>query len=269
MDLQVVQVTAALHPTMRRAIYREPPARILARRHSWRQRAKVLIGDASNAVLVWSGPSQWNGEPVVVIATGIHNSSNPKTGPVVQFYILPERGDPKRHVDEGTDATVCGDCIHRPSEGGDCYVSTQWAPRNLLTALRRGAVRAAPPSLFDGAYVRLGAWGDPAMVPLHVWQPIVRGAAQIVGYTQQWHNLPASEWGFLMASCEDEATMRHAQSTGWRTFRVLYEDDVPLDGESECLATAAHIPCIACGGCDGRSARPSYYIRAHGTRAGG
>ena len=66
-------------------------------------------------LVLWEGPSRLDGAPIVVIATGMRRgSSNEKTGPMVQTWIM--RQDEAPHVAQrtGSDASVCGDCPLRP-----------------------------------------------------------------------------------------------------------------------------------------------------------
>lgn len=270
----------SVHPSKRRPIeYRAIPQRLLDRHKVWREGVRAELSEDGvrmpsqvHSFVVWEGRSTWNQEPIVVIATGLKaatdGGTNPKTGPLLQVYILPATGDPMERVRAGDDEAVCGDCVHRPKGGelADCYVSVQWAPRHLMTAYRKGQLRRAPESLFRGAYVRLGAWGDPAMVPGEVWSTVEDEAALVIGYTQQWRHLDVGAWGFLMASVEDEDAAKEAWSIGWRTFRTVYTGDRVFANERECHATKDHVSCMACGGCFGRVDRPSYYVRAHGQR---
>jgi hypothetical protein len=64
---------------------------------------------------LWRGPSRLDGAPIVAIATGLAEpSSNPKTGPMVQTWILRADSSPQEAQRTGADASVCGDCPLRP-----------------------------------------------------------------------------------------------------------------------------------------------------------
>ena len=122
-----------------------------------------------NGLILWEGPSAIDGEPIVVIATGLKTkSTNGKIGPdTVQVWYLPRDVAPHVAAKTGADASVCGDCKHRPSTGGACYVVTFQAPLAIWKAYHRGSYptwngSTAP---FDDRVVRFGAWGDPAAVP--------------------------------------------------------------------------------------------------------
>ena len=274
-------VTGDKHPSKRayRELYREPPERLVVAVESWRRRVKPLLRAIGNpsVVEVWRGPSRLNGEPIVVLASRLQPTQkaaiNPKTGDMVQLYILPADHDPASAAKSGEgDGAVCGSCLHRPTGAmGDCYVRVSWAPRNLWLAWRRGDYPPMPEGLLAGALIRFGAWGDPAAVPVEVWEPLVAGAVTYTGYTQEWPALDSARWGWLMASVIGDDELLAARDQGWRTFRTVYDGDAEIgevEGERECLATAKHVPCIGCGGCGGNNqpSRPSYALRAHGQR---
>ena len=59
--------------------------------------------------IVWEGDSLLTGDPIVVVATW--DSKNPKTGDMVQMYILLADVEPHIAVKSGADAAVCGNLI--------------------------------------------------------------------------------------------------------------------------------------------------------------
>ena len=66
-------------------------------------------------VVLYRGPSKLDGEPIVCIATGLKApSKNPKTGTMVQTWILREDVAPHKAQKTGEDSSVCGDCPLRP-----------------------------------------------------------------------------------------------------------------------------------------------------------
>jgi hypothetical protein len=265
------------HPRKRayREAYRPQTARARSRTKDWRESARELLGKGyPNTVELWRGPSQIDGAPIVVLATGLRkrpdDSVNVKTGDMVGIYILPQLVDPREAIDTGADRAVCGSCPHRPGRGGDCYVQVAWAPRNLWLTWFSGGMPLGPVDLFRGAAVRFGAWGDPAAVPLAVWDPLLEIVRLHTGYTQRWRDLDVSAWGWLMASVTSAAEAEEAQRAGWRSFRVVYRDSEPeLPSESQCAAASDGVTCVSCGACNGdRSAgRGSIWLAAHGFRS--
>lgn len=264
----------AEHPTRRlaRAHYRPPPARVVERQAAWR--ASIRDQVTGNSGVIWTGPSAFDGSPVVVVAAGLRPAPTPnvKTGDMLQLYILPADVDPPQAVRTGADRGVCGTCIHRPSGGerADCYVTVSWGPGNLWRGVQSGRIPRIDVALLVGAAVRFGAWGDPAAVPLEVWRPILFGATTHTGYTQRWVDLDVQDWGWLMASVATPWERRRASTRGWRTFRAAYPGDRLTEHEKICPAVEHGVTCIACGGCQGQRTpgRSDYVVPAHGFRRG-
>lgn len=229
-------------------------------------------------IVLWRGASRLNDKPVTAVATGLHRpSENEKTGPMVQVYILP-MGNPMSAVRTGSDASVCGTCPQRPSVGGGCYVTIFRGPREVWESLRRDlypdvTAREARQHL-AGRMVRLGAWGDPAAVPVQVWRSCLRDAAGWTGYTHAWRRFPSLR-SLCMASVDSDTERAEAWRRGWRTFRVT--SSAPGPGEITCPAAPEAgklTTCHDCGLCDGHGARwgardqrRSIVIRPHGYRA--
>ncbi len=193
-------------------------------------------------MILWEGSSLLDGSPIVAIATS--GSGNAKTGPMIQTWILRADVDPLRASQLGVDAAVCGDCPHKRSAGGSCYVTLHQAPLSVWRAYKRGsyagdsAVRKVTRALADGASVRLGAYGDPAAVPADVWSALVaQSKTGHTGYTHQWRKAIAGPLRNLcMASCDTDTDVRDAVARGWRYFRVLGAEDVPPTRAVECLS---------------------------------
>jgi len=226
----------------------------------------------------YRGPSVLDGAPIVGIAT--LSSSNIKTGPkgkgnMVQTWILRADMSPIDASKAGDDAAICGACPHRHSLGGACYVNIGQAPLGIYRAFRRGAY----PDHSDidigealaGRGVRLGAYGDPAAIPLAAWRQLLRGAKMWTGYTHQWRRFPSLK-SVCMASCDDEADRVEARRRGWRTFTVIPVDADHAPGDVQCPAseesgrktTCAN--CRLCAGAPSDRYKPvrSVSIHAHG-----
>ena len=231
-----------------------------------------------NGLVLWEGPSALTGEPIVVIATGLkRKSKNGKIGEhTIQVWYLPRDVAPNVAVKTGADASVCGDCKHRPSTGGACYVVTYQAPRAVWQAYRDGSYASWDGSLkpFAGKVVRFGAWGDPAAVPADLLAPIRDVARRHMAYTHQWRSAPHLR-SWCMASVDSLPEYLRARSAGWRTFRVRGPDETLQERERMCPAAeespvADLMDCGKCSGCDGltRGAkRPSFAIVVHGGRS--
>jgi hypothetical protein len=246
-----------------------------------------VMNDANGYVL-YEGPSLLDGAPIVVIATGFKaGSTNRKTGEMVQTYILRQDVAPTDAIRSGEDSSICGDCPHRGrvttdsqgqprNVGRTCYVNVGQGPLAVFRAYKAGKYPAAPLQLpVTGRMVRLGTYGDPAAVPVQIWQSLLHGSVGHTGYTHQWRNPAASPLKTLcMASADSASDAIEAHSMGWRTFRVsLNPATDPLDkatlNEALCPASAEagkKLTCAECKACNGTmtARRGSIYIPAHG-----
>lgn len=236
--------------------------------------------------VIYQGPSLLDGAPIVAIA--LTHSGNRKTGDMVQTYILRQDERPTDALKSGADASICGDCKHRPALGGACYVVVAQGPTVVWKTWRAGKY----PDARDGSglgctsmlgvdrMVRLGTYGDPAAVPAEVWQRLTRYASGHTGYTHQWRNegLPKAHQDAIGALCmasvdsEDEAKL--ARAMGRRYFRVRCADE-PI-GEREVVCPASEEAgkvrtCATCKACHGtdpeRSRAASVVIIVHGSKA--
>lgn len=230
----------------------------------------------SNSVVVYHGPSRLDGAPIVAILSGFKTpSQNRKTGPMLQLWILREDVSPTAAQRTGADESICGDCPLRHFLGGGCYVNVGQAPESVWRAYKRGNVPVLPladvPQAVAGEPVRLGAYGDPAALPIEVLQALTATAKMHTGYTHQWRNVGPEYAALLMASTDTVADRMAATALGWRYFGLA--NDVADGGATgdaiECLSDARDIPCVDCGLCAGntRSGAKSILITPHGSRS--
>lgn len=230
-----------------------------------------------NGVIIYQGPSQINGKPITVVVTSLaRGSKNGKTGEMAQVYILPKL-KPVIAIYNGEDESVCGDCIHRYVNGaGSCYVNPAHGPLGVWRGVHLlGSYKKATPlqasQLVAGRIVRLGAYGDPAAVPIEVWDTLLSLAAGWTGYTHQWRRKYAKGLNrYCMASCETLEQRQYAKRLGWRTFRIREDSSDVLDaGEFECPASkeqGKRLTCEECQACNGgETGKASPAIIAHGT----
>jgi hypothetical protein len=225
-------------------------------------------------MVVWQGLSQLDGvTPIVVIATGLDSSSaNEKTGGMVQTFILRADIEPHTAIAGGADEAICGVCPHRGKASGGtgaCYVRVYQAPLSTWRAWDRGNAEAFDVARFAGRKVRIGSYGDPAAVPVAVWQEIVAVAGATTGYTHQWRQCDPAFAEFCMASTDSVAERREARLKGYRTFHVRALGTDKGKGEIVCPASAEAgkrtvcASCLQCGGTgNGRTA--DITIVAHG-----
>lgn len=231
--------------------------------------------------VLYEGPSAIDRAPVVAIVNAIDASANEKTGSLVQSFILRADVDPMEALRSGADASVCGECPHRPAlvaaavasavAGGAtlraaraasaarCYVNVGRAPLGVWQAYRRGRyVRAAVAFIATavaGRRVRLGTYGDPAAVPVALWRALVSLAAGHTGYSHQWRDIDAAEWApLVMASVDSAAERDAARALGYRTFRVSVDASDRAANEVQCPAakeSGARVQCADCLLCGG------------------
>lgn len=221
--------------------------------------------------VVYRGPSELNGAPIVGILT--LGSANTKTGDMSQLWILPADEAPHHAQRSGADEAVCGDCpfrplLAKPAGRPVCYVKTFQGPRSTWEAHKgqpvrlreaQGALRA------HGGGLRLGAYGDPAALPEDVVSLLVDASEFNTGYTHQWRK-HRFRWlqRYAMASCDSPADYARAKAEGWRTFRVLprlpmlqERDSAAVASQSqaradnEIVCPSDRVQCKDCGLCDG------------------
>lgn len=189
-------------------------------------------------MIVWQGPSLLDGRPIVVIVTGVKKaSSNTKTSDMPQVWILCADQHPVEALRSGCDSSICGDCIHRPKVTGDkalskasrsCYVNTM-SIGSIYRVYRDGRYDtvsvADAANMLEGREVRLGAYGDPAAVPLSVWDTLLAKCLS-TGYTHQWRKCDPGYARYCMASCDSTIDVELSTSMGYRTFFVQDTDSM-------------------------------------------
>lgn len=217
--------------------------------------------------IAYEGPSLIDGAPIVVIVNKLDGSDNAKTGAIVQSFIIRADVPPVEALKTGADASICGDCPHRPllaktNGQAPCYVNVGRSVRSVYEAYKRGRyVKADPATIaraLAGKVVRLGTYGDPAAAPVTMWAQITRYAAGRRGYTHQWAraDFDAAAWApLVMASADSIDEAAQANLLGMRVFRVSMGVDVQA-GEAMCPASAEagkRSTCAKCTLCSGTS----------------
>jgi hypothetical protein len=245
------------------------------------------ISSVISSSLIWSGPSRIDGAPLAVIA--IVRSTNSKTANMVQTYIIRADIDPITAVKMGLDASICGGCIHRGDGTGfgrTCYVNLGQGPRAVFDGLARGIyddISSDPDAIAAlgfGRMVRLGTYGDPTAVPIHVWRALLTHAEGHTGYTHQWRSarIAGDYRGLLMASCDNADDREKARGMGWGTFTVIPRQSFTIGAQTFEMTPVGRLcpaskeagnvtNCADCRKCNG-SATADIYIPAHGATAG-
>jgi hypothetical protein len=240
--------------------------------------------------IFYQGPSMLDGQPIVGIA--VLKSKNDKTGNMVQTYILRADMTPLDALATGADISICGTCPHRPKrirvrdpktgrftskKVRTCYVDVGKSVQQVFGAFTRGSYPTLEP--VDGAQyladrmVRLGAYGDPAAIPAHVWIALLAYAQGHTGYTHQWRKPLAADLApIVMASADSPRDRDQARAKGWRTFTVVKIGTPLAPREFACPASPEggnRRQCVDCGACDGatRAGQASVAIVVHGSGA--
>ena len=233
----------------------------------------VLKG--ATGLVLYDGPSKLDGEEIICIATGLgKKSNNVKTGDMIQTWIMRKDSNPIAASQAGDDESVCGDCKHRRSNGGACYVNLGQAPLNIWKSYHKGNYpvydKDTHLKYFKGKLLRMGSYGEPTAIPIAVWKELLKVIKGHTAYTHQWNNTKVRRGfkDFVMASVDDEKERAKANKGGWRTFRVKGPDDIILKGEFVCPASeeaGKRLTCQQCLACDGgRPPKASVVIDAHG-----
>lgn len=223
--------------------------------------------------VAWEGRSPFTGDPVVLIITP--QSRNEKTGPMAQAWLLLRDVSPFDAVKSKKDAAICGGCVRRglDAERRSCYVNLFNGPTRIWTAYRDGSyptlnIGAAGRRL-RGLHLRLTAYGDPAVLPLRIWQNLLREVAGWTGYTHLWNWCDPGFRKLFMASVDTDAEQALAVAGGWRTFRARLPDQPVHPWEIVCPASdegGKRTTCVACRLCrgQGRPGAKSITIIEHG-----
>lgn len=219
--------------------------------------------------IVYEGPSMIDGSPIVVILNKLAgDSDNSKTGGLVQSFIIRADVSPVVALQTGDDASVCGDCIHRPilarhSGEPPCYVNVGRSVLSVWNAYRRGSYRRATSraelrEALAGKTLRLGTYGDPFAAPVAMWAELCSFADDHVGYSHQWQDVrfDHAAWApLVMASADSIDQAALANLYGMRAFRVsVGVDRQPM--ETVCPASAEggrRATCASCRLCAGTS----------------
>jgi len=201
---------------------------------------------------------------------------------MIQTWIMRKDIKPTDAAHTGADSSICGDCQHRGivvqingkprNQKRSCYVVIFQAPLNIYNSYRRGIYSDEWNSeTFAGLKIRIGSYGDPAAVPLWVWQRMLALSAGNTGYTHQWRRAPELA-AYCMASCDSADDALHARMLGFRTFRVRRPEEARERSEARCGASNEMgnrtncASCMACGGTSSK-AKADIVIAVHGSKA--
>lgn len=211
----------------------------------------------SNGIILWENRT------IVCIATGFKRpSTNRKTGPMIQTYIIRRDMPPLKAISTGKDSTICGDCVHRGRKGKkrSCYVQVGKSVSRVYDCYQGGGYENNwTYDIFMGTKVRAGAYGDPAYVPFTIWRGIHEAAIGMTGYTHRWKKQFAQGYKkYFQASVDTTSELEQAWDMGWNTFRVKPKGAKKIKGEAQCPAATespAETECAKCLLCCGNNSK--------------
>lgn len=209
--------------------------------------------------IIYHGPAMLPYKGTVT-AVAFESCDNPKTGHCIAVAILPGKGvDAMAARGKGRDLACCGGCVFRSiASGGNggCYVSPlalmgyAGAASSAWTAADPYAMPACP-----SLPMRLGAYGDPAAIPLDAFHRLMAWHTGMAwGYTHGWKHPNAQHLRTVcMASVETPQGQADAQAKGWRVYRII-----PTAGDRKATGlplceSAKGVACVDCGQCSGLS----------------
>lgn len=203
-------------------------------------------------IVLWEGKSFFDGSPIACIATGINKkSSNPKTGSMVQTWIIRTDMHPVEAVKSGRDDAICGTCPYK--SGGPCYVKQWQAPAAVYRAYHANRYikphqydASILPEVFRDHMVRIGSYGDAGAMP-NIWAPILRHVRGFTGYTHAWATRP--DLMLICMASVDASDYDAAKQRGWRTFRVRTDDNDRKANEVNCGASREAGKVTTCAEC--------------------
>jgi len=232
-----------------------------------------MVGNKPLGIILYNGDSLFDGERIVVIATGVFNKTeNVKTGNMIQIWILRADIPPILAAKLGEDKSICGNCKHRFTRMNSCYVNLAHGPMNIYKAYHRNRYVPYTSDMikyFVGKNVRIGSYGDPSAVPIKVWKDICSVAFNFTGYSHQWKTCDQELKKYCLASTDSKKEHFEALQLGWRSFRIRLQDSPVLENEFICPASkegGEKTNCSTCGLCGGLSVKTSKNVTiiAHG-----
>lgn len=227
--------------------------------------------------ILYQGKSHIGEGNVVCIAT--LKCRNGKTGNMVQVWIVPDGTlSPLEAVQNNANAAACGTCplqgvnINGKTEGRVCYVNLGQAPAAVWKAYQAGKYpvysRRTHEHFLKGRSIRIGAYGDPAALPVRLVKYLANVGSGWTGYSHQlfWleERRASALASVLMASCHTPAMHKEARRRGWRSFVAIAEGQAAPDNAVECPNYTRGVTCQKCQLCQGTSKQAKdVYVIAH------
>lgn len=219
--------------------------------------------------MAWEGQSEFTGDKVQLIVTGIvRPSANPKTGPMAQSSIVVAGKHPLDVIGTPLERAICGGCKLGGCQGRKCYVYSRML-LHLARKFPKVSLGKAQELMQWIKGLRIGEYGDPAALPFKVWKQMLKDVRFFTGYTHAWQTCDPQFKRIVMASVDSLEERAAAKRRHWRTYRIRASADEPLQkGEIVCPYERKGLLCLECKLCCGTSrSAPDVVITAHGPRA--
>jgi hypothetical protein len=229
--------------------------------------------------ILYEGPSLIGDGDIICVAT--LESSNIKTGNMVQVWILPKDQDPLDALHAGNNESACGSCPLQGTWNSDlgkmenrvCYVNIGQAPKAVCRSYRAGRYpiydHGRHSVLFRSREIRIGAYGDPAALPTALVRYLAAIGNGWTGYSHQLFWIDQRRANalarYLMVSCHTPAQHAEARRRGWRSFVAVHPKQKRPENAIECPNYTHGVQCADCQLCQGTSKRAKdIYVIAHG-----
>ena len=208
-----------------------------------------MAGKRRNSVKIWQNKAN----TVFCAVTGFTRPSvNRKTGVMLQVTILSPSISPTDAKHSGGDSEYCGGKENPCPMHSVCYVLEFQMPEQVWRAVHANKPEPIPTSQ---KAIRLGAYGDPAFLPLPLLAELTKGK-NYTGYTNQWRYGIDTEYArYCMASVTSLRDRSKAKKLGYRTYRALRKNEAPAKGEVMCpyYTSNGKVQCVDCRLCSGLS----------------
>lgn len=185
---------------------------------------------------------------------------------MIQTYHISE----EQLQDYRNDSANCLDCQYsynqNGGESGGCYTHKGYQGMGIKSMIKRLSkvdIGAYNKAAFDGfiGYIsqftitlcRLGAYGEPVLMPLNMIEKLVKASKKHTGYTHQWNKPEYLNYSkYLMASTHSKFETAVANSLGYRAFESNTELDrkMPICPASKKF-TGEKKTCVQCVACCG------------------
>ena len=202
---------------------------------------------------------------IKVILSGLTRpSTNVKTGDMLQVSILAAATDPVQAKRLGLDTANCGNCAIKR----ECYVNIGQMPLQIYRATYN-MQPMWPVPLPPDKPIRLGAYGDPAFIPLNILH-VLTHKRRYTGYTHQWRHIDRKYSRYLMASIDKlsgniEQQIQDCTALGYRYFRISDKNQDLRKNEIVCPYYSHGVQCAQCGLCNGSGKAKNITVAVHGS----